>query len=207
MTINILTCKVGELKTNCYLLIAGDECLLIDPGSNNHQDIATIQAGINDKKLRAVIYTHNHFDHVMGGYYFKNVPHYMHQADINTLEENSTYYQAKRNLNIILPEQIEPLQERMNIGAFSFQIIHTPGHSKGGVCLLFAEEKFVLTGDTLFCGTCGRTDLPHASTSEMKASLKLLAELDDELSIYPGHGRPSSIGAEQKSIQALIEQL
>ncbi len=205
--IEVIPIQIGEIRTNSYLLVTGNECLLIDPGSDETNDIATIKKFIGEKKLLAVVYTHNHYDHIQGGYLFTDVPHYMHTEDIKTLTTTTKFYEDFRKIRITLSEHVEALSEKMTIGPFNFQVIHTPGHTKGGACLLFSDEKFIITGDTLFCGTCGRTDLPNGSTKEMKESLETLEKLDSELIVYPGHGKSSTIGIEKHSIQKLLEEL
>jgi len=196
---NITTIKVGNIRTNCYVISLDDVCILIDPGSDDSNDIAEIKDTIGSKKLLAIIYTHNHYDHILGGHYFTNHPHYMHQEDIATLQETCKRTTNHYKINIIPPPKLLPLQKQMNIGPFSFTVLHTPGHTQGGVCLYFPTEQTLISGDTLFAGTYGRTDLPFANSQAMKKSLQLLNMLPPSTKVYPGHGKTTTIGAEKQA--------
>jgi glyoxylase-like metal-dependent hydrolase (beta-lactamase superfamily II) len=195
---HITKIKVGDIRTNCYVISIDNECLLIDPGSDDSNDIAQIKEKIGSKKLLAVMYTHNHYDHIQGGYYFSGCPHYMHQEDIATLQETCKRTTNHYNITIIPPSKLQPLQEHMHIGPFSFTVLHTPGHTQGGVCLYFPTEQALISGDTLFAGTYGRTDLPFANSQSMKKSLQQLSMLPLNTTVYPGHGKTTVLEAEKQ---------
>ncbi|MGM5481216.1 MAG: MBL fold metallo-hydrolase [Nanobdellota archaeon] len=203
--VTLQTLTIGDLPTKCYLLTEGKSCLLIDPGSDYAADIKRIMSAIGDTELLAVICTHNHFDHIMGAHHF-DVPCYLHDADIETLEQSKELSMRVLGLDIMLPEDIRPLSENMTLGSFSFRVLHTPGHSPGSCALLFHDDNFLLSGDTLFAGTCGRTDLPGSDETSMKKSLKRLLELPEDLNVYPGHGDSTRLGAEQDWIEDFISQ-
>lgn len=196
---DVNTIVVGALQENCYVVIQGDSALLVDPGSEKDKDIEKIKEVIGDKKLLAVILTHNHFDHIAGVHKF-DVPVYMHQSDIDTVKDQKllSLYAIQRPL--VLPDKFLPLNERMEIGPFLFQVIHTPGHTHGGVCLLFKD--FIFTGDTLFKSNHGRTDL-GGSMQNITNSLKLIASLPANLTVYSGHGPSTTIKDEKGWIDKL----
>ncbi len=95
------------------------------------------------------------------------------------------------------PDSFLKEKDHFDVGDLKFEVIHTPGHTPGGISLYCEKEKVVFTGDTLFAGTWGRTDLPYSSEEEMAKSLKKLLKLPPETKVYPGHGRPTTIGEEQ----------
>lgn len=190
----IISIRTQVLDENTYLIHNNKECLLIDPGSDSPLDLEKFKKAIGEMKLLAILCTHNHFDHIGGIYTFK-VPVYMHSEDINTLKKQVDLAELFINKKLILPKNIIPLSDNLSIGPFSCKVIHTPGHTKGGVCFLF--NKHLFTGDTLFKSTFGRTDLIGGSHQEIVASLHKLSLLDEEIMIYPGHGGFSTIKAEK----------
>lgn len=183
--IEIKTIITGPLEENTYVISKEGFSLLIDPGSDNPIDITHIKKAIGKNKLLAIICTHNHFDHI-GGVHCFDVPSYMHKEDIATLDFQKTMSSFVIGVEVILPKDIQELSEHMSVGPFQFQVIHTPGHSKGSSCLLFDKDMF--SGDTVFKGTSGRTDLPYSNPSEMKNSLSIILSLNPKIKIYPGHG-------------------
>lgn len=183
---NIKTIKVGELKTNCYIVIGDQEALVIDPGFEMEK-IQKETAGLN---IKAVILTHGHYDHVTEAFKM-NAPVWIGEKD-----EVMMSYSTNRKADRLLKEG-----ETFDIGYLSFDIISTPGHTPGGLCLYNEKEKVVFTGDTLFAGDYGRTDLPGSSEAEMLVSLKKLLKLPPETRVYPGHGYSTTIGDEKNLLQ------
>lgn len=194
--VSITKLTIGSLPTNCYVLSENDSCIVVDPGSDYTADIKRIKTAIGDKKLLAILCTHNHFDHILGAHYF-NVPCYLHEADIKTLDQSKKLTKQLRGIDMILPVDIRSLSSRMSLGPFSFQMFHTPGHSPGSCVLLFEKDNLLLSGDTLFAGAYGRTDLFGSDPEAMKESLKRFLDFPDDLLVYPGHGPETSIGAEK----------
>lgn len=199
---NIKQLPSGPIDTNCYILWNDQrEALVIDPG----YDAPTIIRFIEDNNLTVVAYptTHGHFDHIgaLNEVYAKfPAPIGLHPQDIDwcfTHEMNQylPYYPLPKH-----PEKIERLWEEGQTwtdAGFEYKIIHTPGHTRGGVCFLFESEGVLVTGDTLFKNSVGRTDLPGGDVRDMTASLKRLKTLADNLQILPGHGEMSTLGAEK----------
>jgi hydroxyacylglutathione hydrolase len=186
----IHTLRVGPIDTNCYLIEAeaSHECLVVDPGDEAEAIIKLIA----DKNLKptAIVITHGHFDHVGANKKLKekyNLPIMMNKADLAGLKLTDS------------PEPDKDLVEgeEIRVGKISFKVRQTPGHTPGGVSLYSQAEKVIFTGDTLFRGTYGRVDLPSSSPEAMVFSLKKLLALPPETKVYPGHGRPTTIGDEQ----------
>ena len=196
--IKIMKLKLGEYRTNCYVLLKEDKALLIDTGFDDNLSIKAIKDTIGIRELLAILYTHNHFDHIGGGHIF-DCPQYMHKEDIRTIIEQKVISKTMNLTDIDIPTELIEYSEKrdMKVGIFEFEVFHTPGHTKGGVCLRFGNDLF--TGDTLFQGTWGRTDV-GGNNEQIRKSLLFLATLPEELIIHPGHGRDSTIGEESKWI-------
>ncbi|MCK5044656.1 MBL fold metallo-hydrolase [Candidatus Parcubacteria bacterium] len=160
---------VGELATNCYLLTSRKETAVIDPGG----DAQAILKEIKELKVKYIILTHHHFDHVLA------------------VEEVKAKTGAKvlihRTGEDCLDFKTDFLEEEVKIGEVILKVIHTPGHTKDSVCLLGPD--LIFTGDTLFKDGYGRTDLPTSSPADMEASLQKLAGIIKQgMTVYPGHG-------------------
>ena len=199
------TFPVGPLACNCTIL--GDEeageAIVIDPGD----EIARIQRRLTEPglKLKQILITHAHIDHVGGALKLKRLtgaPIYLNESDLPLLEMMAA--QAAW-LGIQPPETAPPdapLTDGLLVGLdrFPAQVLHTPGHTQGSVCLHFAPLKMVVAGDTLFAGSIGRTDLPGGNSRQIIESIhsRLLA-LSDETQVLPGHGPATTIGHERKT--------
>lgn len=165
---------VGPLLTNCYILISNKGAAVIDPGGGLKKILEEIEK--SKTKLKYIILTHSHWDHALAVLKLKEKT----GAKILIHKEEKNF--IKFEVDQFLEEG-----EEIKIGEISLKVIHTPGHSKGGICLL--EKDFIFTGDTLFEDSHGRTDLPGGSQKEMENSLKKLEKiLKPKMKIYPGHG-------------------
>lgn len=156
----IKSVKVGLLGTNCYLLISGKESAVIDPGAEADKILKEIQS--SGAKVKYIINTHGHFDHV--------------SANKETKEKTGA-------------EILTGLKEtdKIKVGNLSLEVLHTPGHTEDSICLL--GRGFIFTGDTLFKGGYGRTDLAGGSEVKMEESLQRLSKiLKPGMTVYPGHG-------------------
>lgn len=177
----IKTIKVGSLQTNCYIITdeATKEAAVIDPGDEANLILPEIEG----LKVKAIFLTHGHPDHFGAVDELKiltKAPLYMNWDDGWFLEPDA---------------QLNESQE-IKIGSLTFKVIATPGHSLGGVCLLV--EDCLFSGDTLFFGTWGRTDLPGGSEAAMQKSLRRLGTLPPATRVFPGHGRPTTIQQEKE---------
>ncbi len=196
------TLVVGELQMNCYLFGCAKtrEAVIIDPGGDAAQIIEAAETA--GASVKMILLTHGHYDHIGGlnemrGKY--GCPVLIHVADEEALTNPMVNLSALTGANIKCDaaEQILEDGDRIAVGNLQLEVLHTPGHTPGGVC--FRWEKIVFGGDLLFNGSIGRTDLPGGSFEEIESSiLKKIYVLDDETVIYPGHGEPTSVGFEKK---------
>jgi hydroxyacylglutathione hydrolase len=178
---------VGAYQANCYILGCKEtrEGLVIDPGDEVFRIVNEItQSGL---KIRYILMTHGHFDHAGGAEELKRItkaPVMIHLYDVGGLG-----FEPDANL--------EDGQE-IPLGTYTLSVIHTPGHSPGGVC--FQAPGAVFTGDTLFAGSIGRTDFPGGSHEQLITGVvQKIFPLGDDLRVYPGHGPASTIGRERLS--------
>ncbi len=180
--------EVGPLRTNCYIVYNDKVCLIFDPGTKDYEELDKILKKTNDKEV-IVIATHGHYDHIIGMNKIQAEKYLISESDFkNIIQLNQGFF--KQNPLEEIKSKIEFLREKeYTFGNITFKALETRGHTKGSFCFMF--EDFIITGDTLFKGTFGRTDLFSGNIDEMKHSLKKLAELDPKLTILPGHGSPS----------------
>jgi glyoxylase-like metal-dependent hydrolase (beta-lactamase superfamily II) len=205
MIVKMLT--VGTLWTNCYLVGCEEkrEAVVIDPGFDGVKEAEKIMKVVDKEKLHVkyIVNTHGHSDHISGNRILKEMtgaPILIHEYDAPMLtnsERNFSYMYGEKATS---PPADQLLHEGdiINVGNIRLKVLHTPGHSKGGISLLC--DDVVFTGDTLFAGSIGRTDFPGASYREIMDSIRVkLAVLPDYLKVYSGHGPTSTIGEEKKS--------
>jgi hydroxyacylglutathione hydrolase len=187
---------VGTLYTNCYIAycLKTKETLIIDPGLEYEQEATRINNYIAEEglKVKFIINTHGHDDHIKGDSVFQEkykVPLCIHRLEEHYLDEVS----FKPSLpNVLLEEG-----SRIVCGEETLKVLHTPGHTQGSICLI--GEKLVFTGDTLFAGSIGRTDLKGGSIKEMQASMQKIKQLPDYLLVYSGHGETSIMAQEKRA--------
>ena len=183
------TFPLGDYQTNCYLVRqAGQtQCVLIDPGYA--ADFLLDALNAKELELSAIALTHGHFDHVGA------------VRDL-AAETGCRVYLSGDELS--LPPAItagrlyytDLYTDRFTAAGIPFTVLKTPGHTPGSVCLRTGSLLF--SGDTLFAGSCGRTDLPGGNPADMRASLKLLAAIPENLTVYPGHGEVTTLDAEKR---------
>lgn len=182
--------------SNCYLVSAGSDAVIIDPSAQAQEITAALaEAGLT---LHAILLTHGHFDHILSLDTLRaatGVPAYLHRGDADFPGDaaKSCYLTLigrdirHRGADVLLDGG-----EVLEFGALRFTVMHTPGHTGGCVCYRAGDALF--TGDTLFAEGYGRTDLPGGSFATLRKSLAQLAAMRDEpLTIYPGHGEPSGL--------------
>ncbi len=188
----------GSFFENTYLINNElGEAILVDPG----EGIDEYLDDINEYKIKAILLTHGHIDHIDGIKHFLNVPIYIYKDEVEFLsDENlSLYSYFKKKIPFNVNElDIHKLSEGfINIIGFNIQVIHTSGHTRGSCCYLF-DNKFLLSGDTLFqCGV-GRTDFPTGSLKMLNESLNILKNLREDIVVYPGHGTSTTIAFEKQ---------
>lgn len=196
-------CVLGPVYTNCYIAKNKEtgEALIIDPADSPSK----IELKVNAMGARpvAVLFTHGHFDHIMGVEAVREkyqIPVYACRQEEEMLREPSVNMtdQMGKSCSIRPDVFLDDLQV-FEAAGFSIQMIHTPGHTKGSCCYYLKEEGVLFSGDTLFCGSVGRTDFPGGSASQIRNSLhRLLAALPDDTSVYPGHDTSTTIGYEKR---------
>jgi hydroxyacylglutathione hydrolase len=190
---------VGPFQENSYLLYAEDtrHGVLVDPGDEPSRIAGMVRAA--RVSIDAIWLTHGHLDHVGAVAALKRewpVPVLLHKADL-VLHRRAAQQAAFYGIPFEQPPDPEGELadgDVLQIGAERFTVRHTPGHSPGHV--IFVAENLVVGGDLLFAGSIGRTDLPMSDPDDMESSLALVASLDPDLVVYPGHGPPTRIGTE-----------
>ncbi|MBN2464387.1 MBL fold metallo-hydrolase [candidate division WOR-3 bacterium] len=187
---------VGPLATNCYLLKSGEELAVIDPGG----DAETILAVAKELggSVKYVIDTHGHIDHIAANREVVEATGaelLIHELDGRLLAQPDGNLSSLMGMRLTSPEPDRLLNEgdTVRVGEDELTVLHTPGHTPGGICLLAAGYAF--TGDTLFVDSIGRVDFPGGSERQIMASLaRLQAVLGKDTEIYPGHGEPGTFG-------------
>ncbi len=189
MTVTSL--PVGSIGTNCYLLYdeTTKNAVVIDPGDDAEPAAARI--GALGLKVRGILLTHGHFDHC---------------GDVKRIRELTGaqvfVHPADRDLPLPLNRGLVADRDLadgdvLDLAGTQVKVLHTPGHTPGSVCFLCGDLLF--SGDTLFAGSCGRTDLPGGSPADMIRSFRRLAELAGDYTVYPGHGEETTLAAERET--------
>ncbi len=196
---------VGPVQTNCYFAVHTDtkEALIVDPGASGRQLAQRIKDG--GYTPVAILLTHGHFDHADGIADLQKalehpIPVYAHEDEKETLEE------ARLNLSFSLDWNARGYaadvyvkdNEELSLAGFSIKVLHTPGHTVGGCCYYFPEENVVFSGDSLFCGSIGRTDFPQGSMSDLVRSVRdKILTLPEDTQVLPGHDAATTVGQEK----------
>ena len=195
----LFKCEVGSLDVNCYFIAdaSSRKAAIIDPGASPEN----IEAIIEREKLIpvAIINTHGHYDHIGADAALKKkfgIPLLIHRADAPFLTDSSLNGSCYMGVDItgVSADRLLDNGDTINVGALEFTVIHTPGHTPGGICLW--TEDLLFTGDTLFCGSVGRCDLAGGDEDILNASLKILKTLPETLRILPGHGPECTLSKE-----------
>ena len=199
----IVETALGE-PTNCYIVEDENtkETMVIDPGGEPKKIIEMLNTlGVDE--IKYIYLTHCHGDHFGGAQELKNAKGglvLIHRTDaegIKHKEISMTDYIGMEDINIEIDSRVDD-GDKIHIGNIEFLVIHTPGHTAGGSCLYCEKEKLLFSGDTLFRGTWGRTDLPTSNFKEIIDSItNKLMKLPSETIIYPGHGKVTSIKEEE----------
>lgn len=200
----------GKWSSNCY--IVSDEsstAVIIDPG----ESFSTIMSYVTEAKLcvKAILLTHGHFDHIGAASQLKTAVHaplFVHRNDAKMLKYVNLYRHAfggESSIEIPIPDGYLSSEELFSAGSLRAEVIETPGHTPGSICL--RVDDYIFTGDTLMRGKIGRTDLPGGNNSSLKNSLRLLSMLPLDTAIYPGHGAPTVLAEELRENIFLREVL
>jgi len=198
------THELGPLSTNTYLVASEHEkkAIIIDPADESEAMVNIIEG--SGFELVGIINTHDHRDHTSGNCILKkhfDVPIHIHNDDAERLLLPqdlvlNLWFRGEGSppADIILKDG-----DKIEVGDVCLEVIHTPGHTPGGICLLVRDENVLFSGDTIMAGSIGRTDLVGGSYEDIIKSIKArLLVLDDSVKIFPGHGGSSTIGNEKK---------
>lgn len=196
---------VGLLHCNCS--VVGDEttreAMVIDPGDDTKDVLALVKK--HGLTVKQIVITHAHIDHVGGATKLKRItgaPILLNQNDyalLKMLDVQASWIGVKSPEAVSVDQSIGT-GDSVKAGRLAAQVMHTPGHTEGSICLYFDSEKTLLAGDTLFAGSIGRTDLPGGSYEKIITSLhEQLLALPDETIVVPGHGQLTTIGEERES--------
>ena len=195
----------NSFQTHCCVIWDADrKCVITDPGCSSASEVRQLTDFIASKGLEPVciMLTHGHFDHILGVAELVrkySIPVYMHPEDKFTLENNAYF---SRLFGVAMPDEFETTDiedgDTIEVGKLRFEVIFTPGHSRGGVCFYERSGKILICGDTIFAGAIGRTDHPGGDYDILMRSIfEKLLMLDGETRILPGHGPSSDISTER----------
>lgn len=196
----------GPFQENTYILSdETNECIIIDPGCYDDNERSVLVSFINEKKLTPVrlLNTHCHIDHVFGNKFVSetfNIGLEIHKNDLPVLDSLMNVAHLY-NLNVEkspAPKKFLEEGDKIIFGKSSLDILFTPGHSPGSICFVSQVQKFAISGDVLFYGSIGRTDLPGGDHQTLINSIKTkLFPLGDDFTVYSGHGQETTIGFER----------
>ena len=194
-----------ELSANTYIIIDDQlKCVVVDPGKEDKKVVEYIKN--SNLSLVAILLTHGHFDHIGGVAALSkafNAPVYIHKKDREFLTNpnyNGSDRYSRKNIVVDKDVEIKDIVDEgtLNLLNHPIQVIETPFHTPGSVCYYLKDENILISGDTLFFESIGRSDFPLSNPSLIPSSLAKLMSLKDETIVYPGHGPETTIGHEKK---------
>ncbi|MBH1939532.1 MBL fold metallo-hydrolase [Mobilitalea sibirica] len=206
---NMKTLVLGMIQTNCYIIsnTQSKEAIVIDPAAEAVKIIDYLKT--NNLICKAILLTHGHFDHILAAKELSELTEakiHAHEAEAKLLSDpalNASSLMGRATsltADVLLKDQ-----EILTIAGFILKVIHTPGHTAGGVCYYFEEQGCLISGDTLFRESVGRTDFPTGDGQLLIESiLNKLMLLEDKTLIYPGHGMSTTVGYEKENNFYLI---
>lgn len=205
--VRVLPVVSQQYQENSYVLFCDedDRALVIDPGAEADELLELLAQ--NGKRLTDIALTHGHFDHIMAVAALKHTTNariHIHALDAPMLTRSDLNMSCLLEEECIqvpgdcmLPESEDAENAILEAAGITLSVLHTPGHTRGGVCFYIPEQSMIFTGDTLFRDTFGRTDFPGGSAQTLRRSLRLLFELPGGTAVYPGHGMPTTIARER----------
>ncbi|MDD4369669.1 MAG: MBL fold metallo-hydrolase [Anaerostipes sp.] len=197
--------SLGQMQTNCYIAANNQtkEAVVFDPGDDGKRVISYLEE--NELKLKAILLTHGHFDHIMAVpdllEKYKNLPVYLHEEEADVISNPNLSLCSMIGSNVkITPTNLVKDGEEINLIGCMMTCIHVPGHTKGGVCYYFKGQGWLISGDTLFQQSIGRTDFPTGDLDALLSGIReKLFVLPDETVVLSGHTPKTTIGFEKKS--------
>lgn len=202
---------VGMLKTNCYLLIKGKNCLIIDPGDDADYLYSEVQR--EDVNPLFILATHGHFDHVMATLELKinfKIPFLINKKDSFLLERQKQTAKHFQSVEAIPSPKIDKDLDDMKVvdpDGFNLEIIKTPGHTPGSVSFYDKDSEKIFSGDLIFKKGIGRYDFSYANKGVLKDSLERIKKLPANTIVYPGHGEITTLENETKNLKNMISLL
>lgn len=193
----------GIIQENCYIIYEGEKALIVDPGD----ETSKIKNEIEELGVRpaAILLTHTHYDHIGSLEDIRiayDIPVYVspnEQEWLGDPKKNGSFHNPFTISANEAEYLFEPVQT-LEIEGFTFDVVPTPGHSPGGVSFIFHDDRFVISGDALFAGSVGRTDLPGSQPELLLDGIRIhLFSLSEDYAIYPGHGYDTTIGREKET--------
>ena len=194
---------LGMIETNCYFLYDEDtkEAIVIDPAKKGVYD----KLADNGISVKAILLTHGHFDHIMGVHELvdkSSAKVYCYEAeDALCRDSKLNASDSIRRPYVIEPDILLKDREEIEIAGIKLRVYWTPGHTKGSCCYYVIDKDWLISGDTIFYASIGRSDLPTGSETEIIASVNKMLDCEDfneDTKVYPGHGNSTSIGFERK---------
>jgi len=200
----VRTFASGPIATNAFLVIddATNEAVIFD-APPDVLDVMTTAVRDEQANVLLLVITHHHWDHIGDGAALAqalNVPVAAHPASVSFLEHPAGGPVSIAPINV---DRLLSDGDSVEIGSLRFNVLHTPGHAPGEITLYTAENSAMFGGDTLFPNGYGRTDIAGASEEETLATLRRLLDLPDDVTVYPGHGLPTTIGAERRWMERM----
>ena len=205
---DITTFYVNSLRECTYVFSStGRECIIVDPGCQNDRERARIDDFIAERSLSPVciFLTHAHFDHVLSLAWFArkwNIPAVLGAGDVELLGKLQSYTKMF-GMEYLPTDDVEFRYvsdgDEISYAGFNFRVMATPGHTPGCVCYIEEREKLMFSGDTLFQGSIGSTDFEEGCEEDMYVSLAKIRKLDPGITVYPGHGYPTTIAEELRT--------
>lgn len=196
--------EFGPFQTNTYVVHDAKHVLIVDPACYMQYEQQQLYRYIEDLRLKiadfqlTILATHGHLDHLWGAAWACeqwHTPVLLHEADMPMAKAMQAQYDL---FGVRAEAKPFPMKELVNEGMSELEILHTPGHTPGSICLYWPEEKKLLSGDTLFRMGYGRTDLPGGNMGQLIQSLEQLFALPVDVQVFPGHGEDTTIGAERR---------
>ena len=203
----------NPFQENTYVIYTDEkECFIIDPGNSNASENEALKNFITEKDLKPsrLLLTHAHIDHILGNKFvfdtYGLLPE-VHQEDlyfIKKMPQSAALYGLNAEASS-MPKDFLKEGDKVSLGSYVFDCIHTPGHSPGSISFFCQEQKLLISGDVLFYGSIGRTDLPFAKHETLIKSIKeKLLVLGDDVKVYCGHGPSTTIGKERNDNPFLV---